>query len=228
MADEATKTSRVRGEEFFQKYLVGRVIDIGCGPDPITPDAEPFDLAHGDAQFVADLRPNAVYDAVCSSHCLEHMRDVPQALIQWWRLVKPGGYLILVVPDENLYEQGTWPSLFNLDHKATFRIGGASSWSPVSYDICQLVAGLPGAEILQCELQDQGYDYAKRRVRIGSMGRISFTFRRRTISGLRRFGSPGKRLADFAGRMYDRLGAPVDQTMGLALAQIQVIAQKRP
>ena len=70
------------------------------------------------------LRPHLAYDAVCSSHCLEHMRDVPAALTQWWALVRKGGYLVLVVPDEDLYEQGGWPSLFNSDHKATFRIGG--------------------------------------------------------------------------------------------------------
>ena len=50
------------------------------------------------------------------------MRDVPQALEQWWQLVKPGGAMVIVVPDEDLYEQGAWPSLFNRDHSATFRL----------------------------------------------------------------------------------------------------------
>jgi len=227
MTDEATKTSRVRGDGFAGKYLVGRIIDIGCGPDPITPHAEPFDLAHGDAQYVAEVRPNAAYDAVCSSHCLEHMRDVPQALSQWWRLVKPGGYLILVVPDENLYEQGTWPSMFNLDHKATFRIGGESSWSPVSYDIRSLVLSLPAAELLDCEIQDLGYDHRRRRTHIGALGRVAFGLRRRAVAVLRRLGSTGRRAANLASRIFDLMGVPVDQTDGAALAQIQVIARKR-
>jgi SAM-dependent methyltransferase len=154
------------------------------------------------------------------------MRNVPQALAQWWRLVKPGGYLILVVPDENLYEQGTWPSLFNYDHKATFRIGGTSSWSPVSYDIRELVASLPGAELLECELQDAGYDHSRRRNGIGPTARMAFSLRRRSVSALRRF-TPGKKLAGIATALFDWIGAPTDQTDGLALAQIQVIAQKR-
>jgi len=106
MTDEASKTRAVRGSDFAATYLQGRVIDIGCGPDLIVPHAEPFDLEHGDAQEIASLRPNGAYDAVCSSHCLDHMKDVPAALNQWWALVRPGGYLILVVPDEDLYEQG--------------------------------------------------------------------------------------------------------------------------
>src|ERR1700730_16888727 len=106
MTNEASKTRAVRGPQFAELYLAGAVIDIGCGLDPIVAHAEPFDLQHGDAQEIAALRPNAAYDAVCSSHCLEHMRDVPKALEQWWALVRDGGYLVLVVPDEDLYEQG--------------------------------------------------------------------------------------------------------------------------
>src|SRR5690348_14443562 len=113
MTNEASKTKRVRGEEFVQRYLQGRVIDIGCGADPIVSHAERFDLAEGDAQEIAAVRQAGAYDAVYSSHCLEHMRDVRRALQQWWSLVRHGGHLILVVPDEDLYEQGGWPSLFN-------------------------------------------------------------------------------------------------------------------
>jgi hypothetical protein len=35
--DEARKTNRLRTEEFKKQYLVGRVIDIGCGPDLVAP-----------------------------------------------------------------------------------------------------------------------------------------------------------------------------------------------
>jgi hypothetical protein len=70
----------------------------------------------------------------------------------WWALVKPGGYLVIVVPDEDLYEQGMWPSRFNTDHKATFNLGESKSWSPVSYDIEALVQALPRAEIIEARL----------------------------------------------------------------------------
>jgi hypothetical protein len=45
------------------------------------------------------------------------MHDPEAALRQWWALVRPGGYLVVVVPHEDLYEQGMWPSAFNSDHK---------------------------------------------------------------------------------------------------------------
>ena len=52
--NEATKTNRIRGEEFKLRYLSGRVIDIGCGKDLVVPGAIPFDLPQGDAQWVLD------------------------------------------------------------------------------------------------------------------------------------------------------------------------------
>ncbi|MBK8741304.1 MAG: class I SAM-dependent methyltransferase [Betaproteobacteria bacterium] len=123
--DEARKTNALRGAAFAAQYLDGRVIDIGAGRDLVSANAERFDIDDGDANFISRFRPAGAYDAVHSSHCLEHMHDPPAALAEWWSLLKPGGYLILVVPDEDLYEQGIWPSIFNRDHKATFRLGQA-------------------------------------------------------------------------------------------------------
>jgi SAM-dependent methyltransferase len=226
LTDEASKTRAVRGAQFAQVYLQGAVIDIGCGPDPIVAHAEPFDLQHGDAQEIAGLRLNGAYDAVCSSHCLEHMRDVPRALAQWWALVRKGGYLILVVPDEDMYEQGGWPSLFNYDHKATFRLNKEHSWSPVSYDVLPLVRSLDGATIVSCDRQDHGYDYSLMRTSISVLDRVLFRSYRTTNAILRRLGRPGKALGVVTNRFFKLLNTPVDQTEGTALAQIQVIAQK--
>ena len=50
------------------------------------------------------------------------MDDPRSAIIDWYQLVKPGGYLIILVPDKDLYEQGAWPSMFNSEHKWTFTI----------------------------------------------------------------------------------------------------------
>jgi SAM-dependent methyltransferase len=227
MADETSKTRAVRGKSFEDRYLQGRVIDIGCGPDLIVPHAEPFDLEHGNAQEIGRLRPQGVYDAVYSSHCLEHMRDVPRALAQWWTLVRKGGYLVLVVPDEDLYEQGVWPSLFNTDHKATFRLGRHGSWSPVSYNIEDLVRSLEAADVISCELQDQGYDYSQRSGRIGPVGRILFKANQRRRGFLRRIGLSGSLIDAWMERLFRACGTPVDQTLGPALAQIQIVAHKR-
>jgi SAM-dependent methyltransferase len=227
MTDETSKTWRIRGPEFSRQYLQGRLIDIGCGPDPIVAHAERFDLQDGDAQYVADVRQHAAYDTVYSSHCLEHMRDVPAALEQWWKLVRPGGHLILVVPDEDLYEQGAWPSLFNGDHKATFRLGKGGSWSPVSYDLEQLVCNLAGAELISASRQDAGYDHSLKKSGISGRHRLLF----RMEGGLRRilgiFHLSNRHVDDTITRWFVRAGTPVDQTLGRALAQIQVIVRKR-
>lgn len=42
---------------------------------------------------------DASYDAVLSSHCLEHVADPLRALGEWSRVVRPGGCLLLALPD---------------------------------------------------------------------------------------------------------------------------------
>jgi SAM-dependent methyltransferase len=226
MTDETSKTRALRGAQFETRYLQGRVIDIGCGPDLIVPHAEPFDLEDGDAQRIATLRPNGAYDAVYSSHCLEHMRDVPAALRQWWLLVRPGGHLVIVVPDEDLYEQGGWPSLFNKDHKATFRLGKQESWSPVSFDIRELVQQLPGAQIICCERQDHGYDHKLRKRAISGFDRFLFRLSNYRKLVLHRWQLSDTALNQGLEKIFRALGTPIDQTAGVSLAQIQIIARK--
>jgi hypothetical protein len=73
-------------------------------------------------------------------------------------VVKPGGYLVVTVPDEDLYEQGLWPSTFNPDHKHTFTIYKTSSWSPVSINVLALLAGVGDrAEVIKVELHHQTF-----------------------------------------------------------------------
>lgn len=52
------------------------------------------------------------YDYVHSSHCLEHLIDPREGLPYWLREVRPGAYLIVTFPDEDLYEQGIFPRTF--------------------------------------------------------------------------------------------------------------------
>jgi hypothetical protein len=86
------------------------------------------------------------------------MRDPRKAVLEWWKLVKPGGHLFFIVPDEDLYEQGIFPSRFNPDHKATFTISKSKSWSPASVNVIDLAFSLPNSQIVSLVLQDNGYD----------------------------------------------------------------------
>ena len=213
--DEASKSKR-HWNSAATKWLVGSGIDIGCGSDPITPDVRCFDVNDGDANVISQY-VHEHFDFVFSSHCLEHMNDPFSALQEWWKLVKPGGVLFFLVPDEDLYEQGVFPSRFNPDHKATFTISKRRSWSPKSVNVLELCQSLPMGDITSLELQDEAYD--RQRLVYGALP--SLTFRDRLARKIGRFiGGPATNL------LYMR-DSPVDQTLGLALAQIQAVIIKR-
>lgn len=142
---------------YFDRYLVGRGIDIGCGDDPVTPDCLRWDRPEGDAARLEGLAPES-FDWVYSSHCLEDLPHPEAALRRWWEVLKPGGHLLLMVPDEDLYEQGGWPSRFNGDHRWTFTAHKTRSWSPVSRNLIDLVRELPDHELLWLRRCDDGYD----------------------------------------------------------------------
>jgi SAM-dependent methyltransferase len=221
--NETSKTRRLWGE-FERSILSGSGIDIGCGPDPVSPTARAFDVADGDANRITQY-VHEQFDYVYSSHCLEHMHDPRAALLEWWQLVRPGGHLVFIVPDEDLYEQGVFPSRFNPDHKATFTIAKDRSWSPVSIDVGELARSLPGGEVVSVARQDQGYD--RRAMRHGADEKVNPFLRLlfRAYSGLRRRGFP--RLGSFERWQAKRVA--YDQTIAPdVVAQIQCIVRKAP
>jgi SAM-dependent methyltransferase len=228
---ESSKTRQVRSKEFFNTYFSGKVIDIGGGSDAVTKNAEVFDFEQGDAQHILEYRDKESYDCVNSSHCLEHMEDVPLALSQWWELVKPGGYMIIVVPHEDLYEQKIWPSISAPGlhgHLATFRLKDENTWSPVSYDIFELAKNLANVEIVSSEVQDLNYDYSLLGKRLTPIGRKIYKWRR-SKNYIKRHIS--EFIYDF---FHDNFwvkskrttGRPIDQTTWNALAQIEIIIKK--
>jgi hypothetical protein len=160
---------RLADSRFATRWFCGNGIDVGGGGDSLALYKEFFPLArnifvydqpHGDAQQLANV-PDGSFDFLYSSHCLEHMRDAHEALENWLRVVKPGGHLVIQVPDEDLYEQGQWPSRFNSDHKISFTIAKQVSWSPVSVNLLDLLSSFRDrAEILSLQLLDQAYRQA--------------------------------------------------------------------
>ena len=98
-------------KRFATRWLVGTGIDIGAGLDPLGVYAPLFplmgpvrawDMIDGDAMLMEGVADRS-YDFVNSSHCLEHLAD-PGVSLQ-------SGHLLIIVPDEDLYEQGVWPSM---------------------------------------------------------------------------------------------------------------------
>jgi len=139
---------RAHDSRFATRYFVGNGVDVGGGHDslalytelfPLIGNVVIYDAPQGDAQKLANVDDGS-FDFLFSSHCLEHMRDPVEALGNWIRVIRPGGHLIISVPDEDLYEQGVFPSTFNTDHKMTFTLCKKISWSPVSVNVFNLLA----------------------------------------------------------------------------------------
>ena len=127
---EQSKAARRRANipAFHNRFFVGDGIDIGAGNDSLGNLRHVFrgmrsvvgwDLANGDANYLYGVEDGA-FDFAASSHCLEHMIFPKIAVDNWLRVIKPGGYLVVTIPDEEMYEQNVWPSLFNSDHKWSF------------------------------------------------------------------------------------------------------------
>ena len=185
---------RLADPNFSARYFAGHGIDIGGKPDPLGLYRELFarmlsvrtwDLEDGDAQHLPGLADES-FDFVHSSHCLEHLNDPREGLANWLRVTKAGGYLVVTVPDEDLYEQGVFPSTFNRDHKWTFTIAKARSWSPRSLNVLDLVRDLgPAAEPVRIEQLSATYRfnlprYDQTLTPVGECG-IEFVVRKRPL-----------------------------------------------
>lgn len=178
---------------YATRWFVGAGVDIGCGNDslgmfhqmlPMMTALRPWDLPDGDAMLMEGIADNSL-DFVHSSHCLEHLQDPYTALQNWIRICKPGGHLVIMVPDEDLYEQGVFPSTFNDDHKWTFTVSKAQSWSPKSVNLTDLVARFADqVSVQKIEVLDAGYFFSAPRMDQTMLttgeGAIEFVLRKRT------------------------------------------------
>lgn len=113
-------------------YLGATCLDLGCGPDKVFPQFIGVDSGKDTKLFGIAMKPDIVgsctrlplfatgaFDTVFSSHLLEHVDDYRAALMEWWRLVAPGGHLILYLPHRDLYPNIGQPGA-NPDHKHDF------------------------------------------------------------------------------------------------------------
>lgn len=92
------------------RYCKGKGIEVGPGSAPYGKRSNTIYLdkyEYYQSKFlkldiVADAatipRPDDTFDFLISSHCLEHHPDALKVLIEWKRVVKPGGIFFLVLP----------------------------------------------------------------------------------------------------------------------------------
>lgn len=120
-ADERFKQSPYNDLERSSaaKYCIGKGIDVGCGSNKTVPTAigvditpkgsygfagsQLFERCQADVVTSGDNLPmfkqNSL-DYVVARHNLEHYQDPIKTLLEWRRVLKPGGLLILTLPDD--------------------------------------------------------------------------------------------------------------------------------
>lgn len=101
-------------------YLAGNGVDVGCGSKTVVPWAIGLDLPDDRySAYHGHLRPEHVHlacdarvlpfkdgvlDWVYSSHLLEDFADWDPVLSEWARVIRPGGYLIVLIPDRERFQ----------------------------------------------------------------------------------------------------------------------------
>ena len=158
---------------YRNRVFVGRVLDIGGTGDSLgryrasLPEITHLTvLDHNTCSFEgldnmilgdASTLPNEQWDCVYSSHCLEHIDHPDRALAEWWDVVRPGGYLVTIVPSWYTYEREVWPPRFNTDHRTSWVMHWRLSQPVHSEAALDLHLALPGATLIRALTLDAGF-----------------------------------------------------------------------
>lgn len=139
-----SETSRHRAQT--APYCSGSGLDIGSSGDPVVPTAISVELCDEAAEIYGTTRQDAiiqlrgdgrdlvwfrdgVLDFVYSSHLLEDFANWRDVLREWMRVVKPGGHLVLLVPEVSRWDaalrRGQPP---NPNHAQEFQPGEIADW----------------------------------------------------------------------------------------------------
>jgi ADP-heptose:LPS heptosyltransferase/predicted SAM-dependent methyltransferase len=142
------------------EYTRGRGLDLGCGPFKLYSHFTGVDNGHHwgtqGADIVQDCETLDMFasqscDFVFSSHLLEHIEDYKAALKEWWRVIKPGGHLILYLPHKEFYpnvgQEGANP-----DHKHDFM--------PEDITKAMRFFLMPGWDLIVNEERNQDQEYS--------------------------------------------------------------------
>jgi hypothetical protein len=159
--------ARRQREGWYAEHCRAPLLDVGCNNDfllsgfPCTRWDQVY--GDGDATYLAGV-PDGRYQTVYASHILEHVHDPQMALRSWWRVLRPGGKLIICVPARDLYEgQKDLPSRFNSDHKTYWVMDAPLATDPRHTRGLrqEIVRALPHARVVSLRTLDEGYACAR-------------------------------------------------------------------
>lgn len=121
----------------------------GKNPHPIYGGVISADVVVDGTQLEAIFPPNT-FPYLCSNHSLEHMPgDIVELLSSWLRLLRPGGILAMVVPDNDY-----WPVLqSDPDHK--------NAWGHIDFlpRVLDPLLARGGVEIVEYNTLDNHYSF---------------------------------------------------------------------
>jgi predicted SAM-dependent methyltransferase len=138
-------------------------LDIGGAADPYAPDEyTTVDITEG-ADVLADARvlpfEDNTVDAIWASHVLEHLAiaEVPQALAEWFRVMKPKARAIIRVPNFDYVAKywltgpdRAWAEAMVFGHQAN---GGEFHRSAFTHAILRADLEAAGFEVLRVEMR---------------------------------------------------------------------------
>ena len=133
-------------------------VDLGCGSNPLSPyilsiDQGAHDRPPAGPHLIGDIRRlglgggvgfhDEVFDFIFSSHVLEDFDDIGGVLKEWWRKLKTGGYLVLLLPD---MENGRYPRVGEREGNPSHRVNVGPEFM---HSLCEKELGTDAYEIVQ-------------------------------------------------------------------------------
>lgn len=137
-----------KSRNLYEHFLTGNGVEIGSGGWPMVPHAIQVELSHKTyAKYNSGNVPeipvqwhsddmslpfkDSTMDWVSSSHLIEDFADWNPLLREWVRILKPGGHLVILVPDKALWDkairEGQPP---NCAHRHESYVGELSTYAP--------------------------------------------------------------------------------------------------
>jgi hypothetical protein len=168
---ENTKAAFLRrsNNRLFTSVFKGEGLHIGPGSDPLLKHHYPLcsnitlcNIAEPNINNdnIKNTLNNKKFDFVYATSLAVYEDEPFDVINHWLQFVQSRGHLVLTVPDEDLYEQGNFPSIFNNTHKKTFSIYKKESWSGRHYNFLDLIQKLNNVSCRKIELIDSNYDYS--------------------------------------------------------------------